>query len=257
MTPGRLLRRALVGLGTGVTAFAGLMVAEVLVARRGPAPSPGPPLPQGMPAGPPGVPTDTVVWLGDSTAAGLGASSLDGTVAVRTAGLLGRPVALTVLGHSGDRVAHVLHSQLPRLAAARPTVVMISIGANDVTHLTRRSAFRRDYAALLAGLPPVRQVVVVGIPDMGTSPRVPQPLRAIAGWRGRRMNADVRRLAARSGAIYADVAARTGQAFRDHPERYFAHDRYHPDDEGYALWAAAIASAVRDGSQPTGDGPAR
>lgn len=257
MTAGRLIRRALLAAGACLGAFAGLIAAEVLVARNGPEPSLGPPLPDRMPAGPPGAPTDTVVWLGDSTAAGMGASSLGGTLGAQTAALLGQPILLTVLARSGDRIAHVLHEQLPRLAAAEPTVVMISIGANDVTHLTPRRAFRRDYAAVLAGLPAVRQIVIVGVPDMGTSPRVPQPLRAISGWRGRRLNGDVRRLAAQAGIAYVDVAARTGRAFREHPARYFAHDLYHPDDDGYGLWARAIAPVAGGASGPALGGPAR
>lgn len=256
MTAGRPLRRALLAAGAGLGAFAGLMAAEVLIARNGPPPSLGPPPPSRTPAGSPGTPTDTVVWLGDSTAAGMGASCLEGTVGWCTAGLLGRPVLLTVLGHSGDRIRDVLHQQLPAVAAAQPTVVMLSIGANDVTHLTGRRAFRRDYAAVLAGLPPVRQAVIVGVPDMGTSPRVPQPLRAIAGWRGRRLNRDVRRLAARHGLAYVDVE-RTGRAFRAHPDRYFARDLYHPNDAGYALWADAIAEVVRGLPEERPGAPAR
>src|SRR5439155_23584856 len=140
----------------------------------------------------------------------------------------------------------VLHHQLPALAVIRPTVVFITVGANDTTHLTSRGAFRRDYERVLAGLPPgVRRVVILGVPDMGAPPRLAQPLRAVAGWRGRSLDTDVRHLTVRTpGAVYVDIAGKTGLAFRAHPATYFARDRFHPNDAGYALWARVVADTA-------------
>jgi lysophospholipase L1-like esterase len=204
-----------------------------------------PPLPTDAPVGPPRPPVDTVVWLGDSTAAGVGATGPAGALPEQAAAEIGRPVRMTVLARSGDRVADVLHHQVPALAAIRPTVVFITVGANDTTHFTSRGAFRRDYERVLAGLPPtVRRIVILGVPDMGAPPRLAQPLRAVAGWRGRSLDIDVRHLAARTPrAVYVDIAGKTGPAFRAHPATYFARDRFHPNDAGYALWARAVAEA--------------
>jgi len=154
-----------------------------------------------------------------------------------------------VLARSGARVADVLRDQLPRLAGLRPSLVLVSVGANDTTHLTPRRRFRRDYAGLLAGLPPsVRTVILLGIPDGGAPPRLAQPLRAVAGWRGRSLDADVRRVARRGGrAHYVDIARHTGPFFRAHPRAYFAPDRYHPNDAGYGLWARALVDQLPDG----------
>jgi len=64
---------------------------------------------------------------------------------------------------------------------------------------------------------------------MGSPTRLAQPLRAVAGWRGRRLDREVRRLvAARAGTTYVDIAGRTGPPFRRDPERLLAADRYHP-----------------------------
>ncbi len=51
-------------------------------------------------------------------------------------------------------------------------------------------------------------------------------------------------VAATSGARYVDIAGSTGPAFRRHPDRYFAGDRYHPSDAGYALWARAVLAVL-------------
>jgi lysophospholipase L1-like esterase len=226
-----------------LVSFVGVLVIEAMVARGGVHPGAGPPLPSNAPAGPPGTAVDTVVWLGDSTGAGIGATRLTAILPEQAAELIGRPVTMTILARSGDTVADVLHNQVPRLGALHPTVVFITVGANDTTHMTSRSAFRRDYERVISGLPPgVRSVVLLGVPDMGAPPRLPQPLRAVAGWRGRMLDADVRHLAARTPrALYVDIAGKTGPAFRQHPRTYFAPDRFHPNDAGYGLWAKAVA----------------
>jgi lysophospholipase L1-like esterase len=237
------LRSLLLASAALVVSFVAVLLTEVMAARGGVHPGAGPPPASGAPAGPPGAPVDTVVWLGDSTGAGIGATGPPGTLPEQAAAAIGRPVSMTVLARSGDRVADVLHHQLPALAPIRPTVVFITVGANDTTHLTSRGAFRRDYERVLAGLPStVRRTVILGVPDMGSPPRLAQPLRAVAGWRGRSLDTDVRRLAALTPrAVYVDIAGKTGPAFRAHPATYFAPDRFHPNDAGYGLWARAVA----------------
>ena len=95
--------------------------------------------------------------------------------------------------------------------------------------------------ALPAGVP----VVLLGVPDMGAIPRFAQPLRAVTGWRGRRLDADVRRVARATGAVYVDIAGPTGPAFRRDPDRYFAADAFHPSDAGYGLWTDAVLKVLR------------
>ena len=194
-----------------------------------------------------------VVWLGDSTAAGVGASSASATVPGRVQAGLGRPdAALTVLAVSGARAAEVAARQVPLVAPLHPDLVLISVGANDTVHLTGRGDFRRTYERLIRALPPGVPVVLLGIPDMGSIARFAQPLRAIAGWRGRHLDAEVRRVAAGTGAVYADIAGPTGPSFRRDPRRYFAADDFHPSDAGYALWADAVLSVLRREGLPRG-----
>jgi lysophospholipase L1-like esterase len=191
------------------------------------------------------------VWLGDSTAAGVGASSASGALPSQVADGLAAPSAsVTDLAVSGARVADVLADQVPKVAGLQPDLVLISVGANDTIHLTGRGAFRHTYEELLRALPPGVRVVLLGVPDMGAIPRFAQPLRAVAGWRGRNLDAEVRRVAADAGAIYADIAGPTGPPFRRHPDRYFAADDFHPSDAGYGLWADAVLKVLRNFSLP-------
>jgi len=190
-----------------------------------------------------------VVWLGDSTAAGVGASSAANSVPHVVAARSAEPVDLTVLAVSGAKVGDVLTEQLPQMSSLQPDIVYISIGANDVNGLTSRSDFRRRYTQMLQTIPGDVTVVVLGIPDMGSVPRFAQPLRAIAGWRGRQLGSVVREAAAARHVSYVDIAAKTGPAYRQNPGRYFSDDNFHPNDAGYELWAGAVVERT---ALPTG-----
>ncbi len=233
----------MVGLAAGlVLCGPALLAAEVVLATRG---ATAPPLPAGIDAcvgcvG--GEPPLRTVWLGDSTAAGVGAASADGVVGRQVARRLGRAVDVRVLAMSGARVADVVADQLPRVQADAQ-VVFVSVGANDATHLTGLDTFTSSYRELLAGVPASACVVVLGVPDLGSAPRLAQPLRAVAGWRGRAVDRRVRQLAQGSGATYVDIAGTTGSAFR-RDRSLFSADGYHPDDGGYGLWAGAVTSAL-------------
>jgi hypothetical protein len=91
--------------------------------------------------------------------------------------------------------------------------------------------------------------VVLGVPDMGAAIPAPmQPVRALSQWRGVRLDAAVRRLAAEAGPriTYVNIAGRTGWRFRRQRERLYAADCYHPGDAGYALWAAAVVDRLAE-----------
>lgn len=221
----------------------GVLGAEVALATRGER-LPGPPLRLDGRVGSGSSPALRVVFLGDSTAAGVGASTIDAALPRLVAADLGRPVELTVLAVSGDRVADVVDEQVARVAEA--DLVLVSVGANDVTHLTSRDDLRRSYLEVLEGLPDGAAVVLLGVPDFGGVPRLAQPLRAVVAFRGRQLDAVVEGVAADAGAAYVDIAGETGPAFRRDPGRYFAADDYHPSDAGYRLWADAVAEVLAD-----------
>lgn len=184
-----------------------------------------------------------MVWLGDSTAAGVGATTADASLPRQVAARMGRPVQLTVLAQAGARVGDVVEEQLPRLGALRPELVVVSVGSNDTTHLTGVGTYRERWERMV--VPQGAVLIALGIPDMGSPPRLAQPLRALVGWRARRLDDQgARRLGERDLATYVDIAADTGPDFREEPGRYFARDRYHPSDDGYRLWADAVLDHI-------------
>jgi lysophospholipase L1-like esterase len=238
-----LRRRVVVGVAAVPTVAAAVLGIEIQLARIRPSSSYGPPLALSGLVGQANITPLRVTWLGDSTAAGVGASGPGGALPRQVAALDTGPEQLTALAVSGARVSDVVRDQLPHVPPDTE-VVFISVGANDVVHLSTIGAFRHRYGQLLAALPPKASVVLLGIPDMGSPTRLAQPLRAIVGWRGRAFDGVVRALARAHHAGYVDIAGRTGPAFRHQPGRYFFSDHYHPDDAGYRLWAAAVAPVL-------------
>ncbi len=199
-----------------------------------------------------GTPTSTVVWLGDSTSTGVGVADVSESMAYRVAAAGADGALLTILGRSGAQVHEVLDEQVPALRrllsrSSDPVRIYVSIGANDVTALTRRPTFRGRYRELVrqvATIAPDAELVLVGIPDLGTAPRLPQPLRQIAGLRASQLDDDIEHLAEDIGAHHVDLASRTSGIFSSDPDRYFADDDFHPSAAGHAVWADAVVESV-------------
>lgn len=242
-------RRVLVGVAGFAVAVVAVITAEFRVAGIWPRlPEPDFDLdgPVGGNGAADGRPPLRVVWLGDSTVAGEGASDAAHTLVHQVAAGLRRPVDLRVLAESGVTAAGSIE-RAGHVAGLRPDLVFVSVGANDASHLNTRRRFGRQYRELVRALPQGVPLVLLGVPDMGAGvPRRVQPLRAFGEWRGVRLDAEVRRAAEEVGATYVNIAGRTGRLFRRHRDQLYAADRYHPDDSGYEVWARAVLDRLRE-----------
>ena len=199
-----------------------------------------------------GDPSDdavTLVVMGDSTAAGLGA----GEPADAYPSLLARRLAadgfrvdLRVFGVSGARVRDVLDEQLPKALEADPDYVFIGIGANDVTHLTSLGDVRSDMTEILRTLEDRSgaETVIAGAPDM-RAPAFYEPLRSLAGWRGRQVADAIEDVGREKDVAVVELAKETGPKFGADPERFHSSDDFHPSADGYKLWADAIYPVLK------------
>lgn len=186
--------------------------------------------------------------LGDSGAAGLGAADAQDTpgavLARELAAASGRPVLLTNAADVGARSVD-LAAQVDRVLAVRPTVAMIMVGANDVTHRVRPQESVRLLVDAVRRLREAGTEVVVGTcPDLGTVKPLAVPLRQYA----RRMSRELA-AAQRIGVLEADgrpvmLGELLGDIIDGDPDRYFSGDRFHPSTDGYALCAHALLPEV-------------
>ena len=192
-----------------------------------------------------GAPLRLVV-AGDSIAAGLGASSsattVGGAVAAGLAERTGRQVVLESVATSGARAGD-MPGQAARALALRPDLVLMLVGGNDTTHLTRLGTVRDQLGEAVLSLRAAGVEVVVGTcPDMG-SRALGQPLRLVSAWRGRQVATAEDEAVAQAGGVPVPLGKLVGRAFREDPATSSS-DRFHPSDKGYALWAGALLPAV-------------
>ncbi|CAN5660020.1 hypothetical protein BH23PAT2_BH23PAT2_05750 [soil metagenome] len=223
-----------------------LTIAQVLIARRDPPIGFENPSPEPVVFGKGNEPLRYVV-LGDSTAAGQGADYEDG-IAMRSARHLSRHYRVSLINFSvsGAKVADVVDEQLSKAVQARPDLVLLSVGANDVTSLTNPKNVKNDLGKiideLIAGSCDVK-IVITGAPDMGSIPRFAQPLRYLAGLSTKRLNNKILPLAREKNITIAPIAEETGPVFRQKPE-LFSEDKFHPDASGYEVWSKTINPAL-------------
>lgn len=195
-----------------------------------------------------GVPLDLLL-LGDSLAAGLGASRRKETLGARLAKAVARRLRRPVRLHT----AAVVGSESPDLSAQLdglspgdpPHVAVIVVGGNDVTHRLSTATSARHLRDAIARLHARGVRVVVGTcPDLGALRAVPQPLRRIASALSRRLAEVQAETARRCGAEPVDLRRAVGPMFFDEPEEMFSLDRFHPSALGYRRTAEALLPAV-------------
>jgi lysophospholipase L1-like esterase len=193
----------------------------------------------GVPANPP-----RYVALGDSTGYGVGArhGGYPQRLTARAA-RAGFPVELVNLSVSGAKVADLRAGQLPRAVAARPRVVTLGIGINDVTWGTDPDRFAADYDAVAEGLAGTGALVLaLNVLDLSRSPAIPaDDLRRAARERIERVNARILEVARRRGLGLVDLFAATAD-LELHPELLSA-DGFHPSDAGYERWTDLVEGA--------------
>lgn len=163
------------------------------------------------------------VVLGDSAAQGVGASAHDRGYVGQVLPRLGDGWRVVNLSVSGARTRDVL-AQWEAGRDLGADLVTALVGGNDALG-TRLPQWLVDVDALLDTLPAGAVVSTVA--------------RGVFERKVRRLNEHVRRAAPLRGLRVADLWAHTGP-----PYRGLYADGFHPNDRGYAQWAAALAEAL-------------
>ena len=145
----------------------------------------------------------------------------------------------------GARTRDVLVKQLG-FDSGQPDVVVLVVGANDVTHLSRTRQLTEDTAHLLARLHRLgAPVVMSSLPEFGALRAVPAVPRAALRLRA----VLVRRVQVRavldagSGVDLVDVRGLLGREFLTNSD-LMSPDRFHPSEAGYSRIADVLAPAV-------------
>ncbi len=190
-------------------------------------------------------PRKTLLALGDSIIAGVGASDMSRALVGQTARHLAlleqTQVDWQALGHIGFSTKTFLQHYEDGLPQADPDYVVISLGVNDITSLTTGARWTARLGQMLtlcrhhyarAG------IAVAGIPPFGIFPLLPEPLRTVMGKRGESFDELAKGLVRgfpRTVHVPIDVELAAGS---------FSADGFHPSDQGYVDFGRGMAEAL-------------
>jgi len=182
-------------------------------------------------------PAIKVALLGDSGAAGYGLERVEQTPGALLASGLAEQAerrvylrAFAVVGAESSDLA----AQVDRTLPIEPDVVVILIGANDVTHQVRPATSVRHLVEAVRRLRDAGVAVLVGTcPDLGTLKPVFPPLRQVARTWSRRLAAAQTIAVLENGGRTVSLGSILGPEFAAAPAILFGPDQFHPSAEGY------------------------
>jgi lysophospholipase L1-like esterase len=198
--------------------------------------------------GHPDLPPLRIAVLGDSSCTGPGLEDPDQIWVRRIGEHFGHRFHTIIdsVAIGGSRAGDVLRDQVPMILATKPDVALVAVGSNDMLYGVPVGKLEDNLDAIVTSLLTCTPAVLLsGVGDLGTIPRLPFALTRIMRWRGGRADEVHTRVAARHpGVMRIPIRDRCGAAFED-PSIYAA-DLLHVNGEGHRLWAeAAIPSIER------------
>jgi len=191
----------------------------------------------------PAVTPLTYVALGDSLTAGTGADKYEDSypylVAQKMAG--DGEVALKDFSIPGARTSHLIDKLLVPAIAAKPDVVTVLIGTNDIHGKVGAADFEKNYRYIIENLQKQTdaEIFLVSIPFIGSDRIFLPPYNYYFRQKTVQFNEIIVRLSKEYGVNYIDIATPTEEIFaKDGP--HYAVDSFHPSADGYKLWAQII-----------------
>jgi lysophospholipase L1-like esterase len=229
----------------GATAGAVVLGAEALYAILHPAPKQAEYDPSGS-FGDPSNPPFQVTVLGDSsvTAPGVAGPHEIWVSLVCSRMAADRYVTLKSLAVSGSRADDLLRDQVEPAIATDPDMILVSVGANDCIHGVPLRQFEARLDELVGKLMATGAIVVLsGVGDIGTIPRLKPPLRNLMSRRSARFNRAHEIVAKRHGAHVVPHR-------RDNPTIWYTDkalwsaDLFHVSAAGHRRWADSTLRAI-------------
>ena len=180
--------------------------------------------------------------IGDSAAAGVGVNSQNDGLACQLAARLATQhhVYWSLIANTGNTSVDVI-KELTALPTQSFDYVLLSVGVNDVTHLTRSNHWVTNLSTIVVllnakfGAP---KVLFASVPPMHLFTAIPNPLRWWLGLRAKRLNELM--ISVVKGNKESSVLA----FFLPFQPEFLAEDGIHPSKLAYQAWANKVADAI-------------
>lgn len=184
---------------------------------------------------------------GDSTAVGVGASSVENTYPYKITEKLGKTNSITYhnIALSGARTKNVIDSQLQPIIEFNPDIVTISIGANDATHLTDEQTIINNYKQIIQRLTneTSAKIYITNIANFNGARLLPLPFVKFIEWRSKQINPEI--IALETDRVKIINIHDFG--WNNYPDKQvtYSFDHFHPSDIGYENWTNAFLDKIQ------------
>lgn len=199
--------------------------------------------------GDPGLPGFTVAAVGDSSITAPGVRHVDDAWIRRVAHALTDRyfVNLVSFAVGGSKASDVLADQLDPAVRLVPDLVILSVAANDAIRAVPAGKFEEQLEHIVGTLCATgAQVVVVGVGDLGSIPRLPRFLRKYLTMRSAQFDRISAEVAARHPTAFkVDVRGDLSEAFWQDP-LMFSGDGFHASSHGHEHFAHHVYQAVAE-----------
>lgn len=196
--------------------------------------------------GDPGRPPLRVAVLGDSSVTAPGVAGPEDIWVSHVCRRLAADYHVTLASFAvGGAMAHnLLRDQLERTILFEPDLVFVAVGANDAIKAVPLWVFERNLDLLVGELVETgANVVLSGVGDLGSIPRLHPPLQNLMSRRALRFDKAHWRVAQRYGITVVDQRSDDRRVWYENRELW-APDLFHVSAHGHARWAETAWRSV-------------
>jgi lysophospholipase L1-like esterase len=194
----------------------------------------------------PDDPARTILIVGDSLQAGVGASAAGNSMA----GLLGASYPSWQIinqAESGFETAGALN-KLQKSDINDVDLAIVQIGANDIFHLSNLKQATDNLRQLLTlAKDKSDEVIFMTSGSVGYAPLFPMPADWFYTTRSQKFIAEYFRVANELDVPVVDnFRSREDDLFEQNPDKYYAADKFHLSDAGYQVWYERLQDKLRE-----------
>lgn len=191
--------------------------------------------------------TMSILVVGDSTGVGTGSQTPQGSIA----GRIGNDIPTAdIVNHSENGLTLAeLSAKLAALPEQHYDLMVIQIGANDVTGFTSKEDVLKHLSSILDyANAHASSTVLLTAGDIGSAPAFRAPL----SWLITSRTLQVRDIFTEEAKHYSSVTyidlykTPENNVFNTDPKKFYARDGFHPSSEGYGVWYEDVKRALKD-----------
>ncbi|MDD4271671.1 MAG: SGNH/GDSL hydrolase family protein [Patescibacteria group bacterium] len=184
----------------------------------------------------------TYAAIGDSLTSGMGLNKYEESFPYLLAEDLSKSGKITLhnFSYPGYRTDDLIENLLEPAIAAKPKIITLLIGVNDIHGFYSAEKFKKNYQYILEQLSKKTEaeIYAISLPFIGGEAFLP-PNNYYFESKTAEFNKIIEELAAAYGAKYIDIAEPTRAMFLKNGP-YYAADKFHPSAVGQALWEKII-----------------